>query len=139
MFEHLFHCHFDATLTHSRFCPFVPDDIVSCNRYVRTLHYPSLANTPLKSPSHFFLSKTSARSYFGTMFICASTVFVVTAVTPLFLLGLVPIFLFYYHQQRFFATSYRELKRVSIFFIVLLNLLLSVNPLDNTNVLSLVP
>jgi len=54
----------------------------------------------------------TGRSYLSTMFNCCSTIFVVTAVTPQFLFGLVPIFFFYLHQQRFFTMTYRELKRL---------------------------
>lgn len=55
----------------------------------------------------------SGRSYLATMTSVISTIFVVTAVTPKFLFGLAPIFIFYVHQQAFFTMSYRELKRVS--------------------------
>eukprot|EP00581_Thalassiosira_minuscula_P016410 CAMPEP_0183715472 /NCGR_PEP_ID=MMETSP0737-20130205/9671_1 /TAXON_ID=385413 /ORGANISM="Thalassiosira miniscula, Strain CCMP1093" /LENGTH=1569 /DNA_ID=CAMNT_0025944567 /DNA_START=70 /DNA_END=4779 /DNA_ORIENTATION=+ len=54
----------------------------------------------------------TGRSYLATAMVCISTVFVVTAVTPIFLFGLVPIFIYYLHQQRFFTMSYRELKRL---------------------------
>merc|ERR1719401_798287 len=54
----------------------------------------------------------SSRSYLSTIITCISTIIVVTAVTPLFLLGLGPIFVFYLHQWRFFSTTYRELKRL---------------------------
>ena len=55
----------------------------------------------------------SGRSYLATMTSVISTIFVVTVVTPKFLFGLAPIFIFYVHQQAFFTMSYRELKRVS--------------------------
>ncbi|KAL7549875.1 hypothetical protein ACHAWF_013132, partial [Thalassiosira exigua] len=54
----------------------------------------------------------TARSYLSTMISVFSTIFVVTAVTPMFLVGLVPIIIFYLHQQHFFAITYRELKRL---------------------------
>lgn len=54
----------------------------------------------------------SIRSYLVTLLNVLSAIFVVTAVTPLFLIGLVPIMIFYVQQQRFFTMSYRELKRL---------------------------
>lgn len=54
----------------------------------------------------------TGRSYLATMITCISTVCVITAVTPVFVIGLIPIFLFYKHQQNFFTTTYRELKRL---------------------------
>lgn len=54
----------------------------------------------------------AARSYLSTITSVFSTIFVVTAVTPKFLFGLVPIIVFYIHQQHFFTKTYRELKRL---------------------------
>ena len=48
------------------------------------------------------------------MFNVFSSIFVITAVTPMFLFGLAPILLFYLQQQQFFTMTYRELKRVSV-------------------------
>ena len=56
----------------------------------------------------------TGRSYLSTMVQVFSTLFVIIAVTPLFLFGLVPIMIFYVHQQLFFIMTYRELKRVSL-------------------------
>lgn len=57
----------------------------------------------------------TGRSYLSTMIQVFSTIFVIIAVTPWFLVGLVPIIIFYLHQQAFFTMTYRELKRVSAY------------------------
>lgn len=57
----------------------------------------------------------TGRSYLSTMIQVFSTIFVIIAVTPWFLVGLVPIIIFYLHQQEFFTMTYRELKRVSAY------------------------
>lgn len=54
----------------------------------------------------------SSRSYFVTLLNVMSAIFVVMAVTPMFLIGLIPIMMFYVQKQRFFTMSYRELKRL---------------------------
>lgn len=54
----------------------------------------------------------AGRSYLATMFSVVSTIFVVTAVTPVFILGLIPIGVYYFQQQSFFTRTYRELKRL---------------------------
>ena len=42
----------------------------------------------------------------------ASTIVVISTVTPVFLICLVPIIMFYGSQQVFFTRTYRELKRL---------------------------
>lgn len=54
----------------------------------------------------------SGRSYLATMAQVLSTIVVVTSVTPKFIFGLVPLLVFYLHQQNFFTMTYRELKRL---------------------------
>lgn len=55
---------------------------------------------------------SSLRSYLTTVMPVLSTIIVVTSVTPKFIVGLVPCFFFYAHQQNFFTMTYRELKRL---------------------------
>lgn len=52
---------------------------------------------------------SSLRSYLTTVMPVLSTIIVVTSVTPMFIVGLVPCFFFYAHQQNFFTMTYREL------------------------------
>jgi len=52
------------------------------------------------------------RSYLATMFTVVSTIFVISGVTPIFTVCLVPIIVFYVVQQNYFTTTYRELKRL---------------------------
>lgn len=52
------------------------------------------------------------RSYLATLFSIFSTIFVISAVTPIFTLCLVPLFIFYGLQQQYFTMTYRELKRL---------------------------
>jgi ATP-binding cassette subfamily C (CFTR/MRP) protein 1 len=54
----------------------------------------------------------SGRSYLATMMSVLSTILVVASVTPVFILGLAPVVVFYLHQQSFFTMTYRELKRL---------------------------
>lgn len=54
----------------------------------------------------------SMRSYFFTMAKCFSTVIVISAVTPIFALSLVPILFLYRFAQKYFSVTYRELKRL---------------------------
>jgi ATP-binding cassette subfamily C (CFTR/MRP) protein 1 len=50
--------------------------------------------------------------YLFCLFEVISTLFVVSAVTPVFTLCLLPILYFYRLQQKYFTLSYRELKRL---------------------------
>jgi ATP-binding cassette subfamily C (CFTR/MRP) protein 1 len=52
------------------------------------------------------------RTYLQTLFGVFSTLLVISSVTPLFLLCLVPMLIFYLKEQSFFTISYRELKRL---------------------------
>ena len=56
----------------------------------------------------------SGRSYLATMMSVLSTILVVASVTPVFILGLAPVVVFYLHQQSFFTMTYRELKRLDV-------------------------
>jgi len=47
----------------------------------------------------------SGRSYLATMANVISTIFVVVTITPAFLIGLVPIIIFYLHQQNFYMSE----------------------------------
>jgi ATP-binding cassette, subfamily C (CFTR/MRP), member 1 len=51
-------------------------------------------------------------TYLFCLFEVMSTLFVVSAVTPIFTLFLFPIIFIYYKQQNYFTTSYRDLKRL---------------------------
>mmetsp|Transcript_6110 Transcript_6110/g.15236 ORF Transcript_6110/g.15236 Transcript_6110/m.15236 type:complete len:1427 (-) Transcript_6110:1683-5963(-) len=55
---------------------------------------------------------TALRSYLTTIMNVASTIVVISTVTPVFLICLVPIIMFYGSQQAFFTRTYRELKRL---------------------------
>lgn len=50
--------------------------------------------------------------YLNTIFSVVSTIAVVSGVSPIFVLCLVPMVLYYIHEQAFFTVSYRELKRL---------------------------
>eukprot|EP00934_Nitzschia_sp_Nitz4_P007307 Nitzschia sp. Nitz4//scaffold4_size323378//100305//104932//NITZ4_000644-RA/size323378-snap-gene-0.448-mRNA-1//-1//CDS//3329553351//7297//frame0 len=52
------------------------------------------------------------RSYLSTILSVCSAVIVVSSVTPMFTVCLIPVFAFYAAQQRFFTMTYRELKRL---------------------------
>lgn len=52
------------------------------------------------------------RNVFGTIVRVLSTVVYISAVTPLFQLGLVPVALIYYFSQRYFIRTSRELTRI---------------------------
>jgi len=52
------------------------------------------------------------RSYLATMTSVISTIIVISSVTPIFTACLVPILIFYLMQQRYFAKTYREIKRL---------------------------
>ena len=52
------------------------------------------------------------RSYLMTLFSIVSTIVVISIVTPIFALCLVPIVAFYMLQQAYFTSTYRELKRL---------------------------
>jgi len=54
----------------------------------------------------------SMRSFFFTMTKCFSTVIVVSTVTPIFMLSLIPILYLYRLAQQYFSITYRELKRL---------------------------
>lgn len=54
----------------------------------------------------------SLRSYLSTLSSVISTIVVVSFVTPLFILCLIPIIIFYLMQQAYFTITYRELKRL---------------------------
>jgi len=51
-------------------------------------------------------------TYLSTLFSVFSTIAVISGVTPVFVLCLVPMILFYVNEQRFFTITYRELKRL---------------------------
>jgi ABC-type multidrug transport system fused ATPase/permease subunit len=51
-----------------------------------------------------------SQSYIVALLNVLRLILVVTAVTPMFLIGLVPIIIFYVQQQRFFTMSYRDLQ-----------------------------
>jgi ATP-binding cassette subfamily C (CFTR/MRP) protein 1 len=55
---------------------------------------------------------TTLRTYLMTMFSVLSTIVVILGVTPAFALLLIPMIIFYLHEQAFFTISYRELKRI---------------------------
>ena len=55
---------------------------------------------------------TTIRSYLATLFTVLSTIVVVSGVTPVFALCLIPMILFYISEQQFFTVTYRELKRL---------------------------
>jgi ABC-type multidrug transport system fused ATPase/permease subunit len=52
------------------------------------------------------------RSYLMTLFSVFSTIVVISTITPIFTLCLIPILVFYAIQQAYFTVSYRELKRL---------------------------
>lgn len=55
---------------------------------------------------------STLRSYLNSLMSVISVVFVISSVTPMFTLCLVPIVVFYLHQQNYFTTTYREIKRI---------------------------
>ena len=52
------------------------------------------------------------RMYISTLFAIGSTIIVISTVTPIFTLCLIPILIFYALQQAYFTVAYRELKRL---------------------------
>lgn len=52
------------------------------------------------------------RTYLMTLFTVISTVFVISGVTPIFTLCLIPMLLYYVWEQSYFTITYRELKRL---------------------------
>ena len=54
----------------------------------------------------------TVRSYLGTMAKVISTILYICVITPLFVVGLVPIMLFYYVAQRYYIKTSRELTRL---------------------------
>mmetsp|Transcript_27953 Transcript_27953/g.34141 ORF Transcript_27953/g.34141 Transcript_27953/m.34141 type:complete len:138 (+) Transcript_27953:1207-1620(+) len=52
------------------------------------------------------------RSYLGSLSSVISTIVVVSFVTPMFTLCLIPIIIYYLIQQAYFTITYRELKRL---------------------------
>lgn len=52
------------------------------------------------------------QSYVATIFDVISTIVVISGVTPVFALCLVPMIMFYVHEQKYFMITYRELKRL---------------------------
>jgi len=52
------------------------------------------------------------RSFLQTMFAVGSTIIVISGITPIFTVCLIPIIFFYLMQQRYFTVTYRELKRL---------------------------
>jgi ABC-type multidrug transport system fused ATPase/permease subunit len=55
---------------------------------------------------------TTLRAYLGTLSSVLSTLFVISTVTPWFIVCLVPIAAYYVSNQRFFVATYRELRRL---------------------------
>lgn len=55
---------------------------------------------------------STLRSYLTTLFTIVSTIVVISTITPVFTLCLIPILAFYLMQQAYFTTTYRELKRL---------------------------
>ena len=54
----------------------------------------------------------TVRAYIGTMARVFSTLAYIVVITPLFLVGLVPVFVFYYFAQRYYIKTSRELTRL---------------------------
>jgi ATP-binding cassette, subfamily C (CFTR/MRP), member 1 len=54
----------------------------------------------------------TVRSYIMTLFTILSTVIVISFVTPIFTVCLIPIIAYYAIQQNYFTSTYRELKRL---------------------------
>jgi len=52
------------------------------------------------------------RSYLATLTSVVGVIIVVSTITPYFALCLLPMIFFYMHQQNYFTTTYRELKRL---------------------------
>jgi len=50
--------------------------------------------------------------YLRTIFSVISTIAVISGVTPVFVFFMIPMILYYMHEQAFFTISYRELKRL---------------------------
>jgi ATP-binding cassette subfamily C (CFTR/MRP) protein 1 len=55
---------------------------------------------------------STLRSYLATMANVFSTLIVISTVTPMFLVCLIPLVIFYAMQQEYFTATYRELKRL---------------------------
>ena len=55
---------------------------------------------------------STLRSYLNSLMSVISVVFVISSVTPVFTLCLVPIIIFYLYQQHQFTMTYREIKRI---------------------------
>lgn len=55
---------------------------------------------------------STLRSYLNSLMSVISVVFVISSVTPVFTLYLVPIIIFYLYQQHQFTMTYREIKRI---------------------------
>ena len=55
---------------------------------------------------------TTLRAYLGTLSSVIGTIFVISSVTPWFMLSLLPIGAYYASNQRFFVATYRELRRL---------------------------
>ena len=55
---------------------------------------------------------TTLRAYLGTLSAVIGTLMVISTVTPWFMACLVPVAMFYVHNQRFFVSTYRELRRL---------------------------
>eukprot|EP00600_Ochromonadales_sp_CCMP1393_P017669 CAMPEP_0175031920 /NCGR_PEP_ID=MMETSP0005-20121125/21113_1 /TAXON_ID=420556 /ORGANISM="Ochromonas sp., Strain CCMP1393" /LENGTH=1650 /DNA_ID=CAMNT_0016292283 /DNA_START=12 /DNA_END=4964 /DNA_ORIENTATION=+ len=54
----------------------------------------------------------TVRMYLGTMAKVISTILYICIITPLFVIGLIPIFAFYYFAQRYYIRTSRELTRL---------------------------
>ena len=54
----------------------------------------------------------SFQTYIDCLFATVSTLVVVTSITPVFAVALIPIIYFYRQQQIYFSRCYRELKRI---------------------------
>jgi len=59
---------------------------------------------------------STLRSYLNSLMSVVSVIVVCSTVTPIFTLCLVPILIFYLLQQRYFTTTYREIKRIDSIF-----------------------
>jgi len=54
----------------------------------------------------------SLRGYLTTLFTVFSTIIVISGITPVFTICLIPLIAFYVLQQKYFTITYRELKRL---------------------------
>ena len=91
--------HRNSSLSPLSFFPFVISATLS-NRFSREMY---TVDEELVS---------TLRSYLNSLMSVISVVFVISSVTPMFTLCLVPIIIFYLHQQNYFTTTYREIKRI---------------------------